>query len=87
MLNNLRGVYYRSHQVEKAIQVLDLLITAVPDAAEEHKQRGMLNLALERRRRALPDLEKYLLLAPEAGDRRDIEMHIREIKQYLRSVQ
>lgn len=87
MLNNLRGVYYRNKDLEKAIAVLDLLIEAAPLAAEEYKQRGVLKMALQRRREALADLERYVALAPTARDRAEIETHIESIRTFLRSLQ
>jgi regulator of sirC expression with transglutaminase-like and TPR domain len=84
MLNNLRGAYYRSRQLEKVVAVLDLLILADPQSAEEYKQRGVVQMALERPQKALPDLERYLELAPHAADRAGIEGHIRELRRLVR---
>jgi regulator of sirC expression with transglutaminase-like and TPR domain len=81
MLNNLRGVYHRQEAHEKAVQVLDLIIEAFPNSAEERRQRGMLNLELNRYKDAKADLEKYLKLAPGARDRALIEEHLAKIKR------
>jgi len=83
MLNNLRGVYYRGQEMEKVVKVLDLLIAAMPDSAEEYKQRGVVQMALHRSREALPDLERYLQLAPAAADREVIEGHITVLRQLI----
>jgi regulator of sirC expression with transglutaminase-like and TPR domain len=83
MLNNLRAVYFRMQNAEKAVRVLDLLIEANPGSAEEYKQRGMLLAQLERYARARRDLEKYLRLARHAPDREEIMRHIERIQTYL----
>lgn len=83
MLNNLRGVYYRTQEMEKVVRVLDLLIAAMPESAEEYKQRGVVHMALQQARAALPDLEKYLTLAPAAADRQDIEEHIAVLRRLV----
>jgi len=41
MINNLRGIYFGRREPAKALQVLDLLIKAVPESADEHKQRAV----------------------------------------------
>jgi regulator of sirC expression with transglutaminase-like and TPR domain len=81
MLNNLRGVYYRQQAHAKAVEVLNLLIEAFPNSAEERRQRGMLNVELHRYRDARADLERYLKLAPGAPDRAVIEEQLAKIKR------
>jgi regulator of sirC expression with transglutaminase-like and TPR domain len=81
MLNNLRGVYIRQEAYPKAVEVLNLLIEAFPNSAEERRQRGMLNMELQRYRAAKADLETYLKLAPEARDRAAIEEKLAQMKR------
>lgn len=84
ILNNFRSVYYRSKEIEKAVQVLNLLIESAPDAAEEYKQRGVLRMALREPREALTDLETYLRLAPRASDRVEITGHVDNLRRMLK---
>ena len=84
MLNNLRGVYVRLGEPAKIVAVLDLLVEAFPAAAEERRQRGLLNLELHRFADAKMDLEMYLRLAPEAYDRAAIEQHLSELTRRMR---
>ncbi len=86
MLNNLRQVYYQGKQYDKAIRVLDLYLAALPGSAEEYKQRGVLHLHQRRPKDALTDLTRYLQLAPHAGDRAEIEDHVRNVRRYLQSL-
>ena len=83
MLNNLRGIYLRSQAWRKVTEVLDLLIAAEPDSAEQHKQRAFLHLQLHRFKAAKTDLEKYLMLAPDAADRAEVEQQLRSIQHRL----
>jgi regulator of sirC expression with transglutaminase-like and TPR domain len=86
MLRNLKGVYVRSQAFEKALRAMDLLIAAQPECAEEHKQRGMLNLQLERWRDAKADLETYLRLAPHSADAEEIRARANAIHRWLKSL-
>ncbi len=86
MLNNLRQVYFRKQDFERSIRVLDLLIEAMPDSAEERKQRGVIQLHLKHAGAALQDLQEYLRLAPEAPDRATIEGYVEDLRRYLRSM-
>jgi regulator of sirC expression with transglutaminase-like and TPR domain len=82
MLQNLRGVYMRRGAYGKALQTLNLLVAASPQLAEEYKQRGMVHLRMGNPAAARNDLDRYLLLAPEAADRAEIEKRLRSVKNY-----
>jgi regulator of sirC expression with transglutaminase-like and TPR domain len=84
MLNNLRLIYIQSNRVGKAVKVLDHLIAANPDSAEEYKQRGLLSVGLKRYRQALADLTVYLRLAPEeAADRKTLSEQVEALRGHL----
>jgi len=85
LINNLRGIYFSNHDGAKALQVLDLLIEASPDSADEHKQRAVALLQQQRVPEALAEFKRYLDLAPEAPDREQIEEQIRNIGFWLTS--
>src|SRR6185312_3370186 len=72
MLNNLRGVYFMRRESAKALRVLDLLIEAEPGNADEHKQRAVVLMQHDRFVEARGAFQRYLELAPEAGDRDEI---------------
>lgn len=76
MLNNLRAVYFQRRAYTKALSVMDLLVAALPEAGEEHRQRAMLHLQLRRYRQAMTDLRQYLTLVPDARDRAEVEQQI-----------
>jgi len=83
MLNNLRAVYFRQNEPNKAVQVLNLLIEADPSSAEEYKQRGICQAQIKSYQAARADLETYLRLAPKAHDRKDVEDQIERMKKWL----
>ena len=85
MLNNLRGIYFTRRNAEKALDVLDLLLAAAPDSADEHKQRGVALLEQQRTREAMSAFQRYLELSPDAPDREGIEEQIRNISIWLAS--
>ena len=82
MVHNLRGIYFSRRAHRKALEVLDLLVAAHPDSAEEYKQRGLVRLQLEQARAARADFERYVALAPDAADRAEIEEQLVTLKRY-----
>lgn len=72
MLSNLKAVYARDGELEKAITVVDRILLLSPHASHEHRDRGLLNFGLGRFGPALGDLERYLMQEPEAPDRVEI---------------
>lgn len=83
MLNNLRAAYFRLQNPEKAVAVLNLLIEAMPESAEEYKQRGVCLAQLQRYKAARRDFEAYLRLLPDAPDRKQVEAQIARIGGWL----
>lgn len=85
LVNNLRGIYFTRRDGARALQVLDLLIEAEPDSADEYKQRAVALLQQRRIPDALADFKRYLALWPEAPDRERIEEQIRNIAFWIAS--
>jgi len=79
MINNLRVIYFSRHQPAKAIEVLDLLIAANPDSADEHKQKGVALLMARRMQEAFAEFTLYLKLAPDAPDRESVQDQMRNV--------
>jgi regulator of sirC expression with transglutaminase-like and TPR domain len=83
MINNLRGIYFSREAHRKSLQVLNLLLAANPNSAEEYKQRGITHLQLEQTRAAKADLERYLDLAPDAPDRAAVEKEVASLTRWM----
>jgi regulator of sirC expression with transglutaminase-like and TPR domain len=76
MLSNLKAIYLRGQAFEKARQVLDLLIGAMPEYAEEYRHRGLIHLKQMNHRAAQADLETYLRLEPDSPERTQVEKQL-----------
>lgn len=76
MLSNLKAIYLRGQAFEKARQVLDLLIEAMPDYPEEYRHRGLIHLKQLNHRAAKADLETYLRLEPDSPERPQVEKQL-----------
>jgi regulator of sirC expression with transglutaminase-like and TPR domain len=85
MLNNLRGIYFARSETGKALEVLDLLIEANPQSADEHKQRAAALMQEQRMNEAFAAFKRYLELSPEAPDREQVEEQMANLAFWLAS--
>lgn len=69
MLTNLKQVYCRAGELERALGCCDRLLLLAPDLPPELRDRGLIYAQLECAGAAVADLERYLELArsPEAA--------------------
>ena len=81
MLRNLKAIYVEQGDHNRALSVMDWIVSVVPGDATEVRDRGLLYLQLEGFRAALRDLERYLALAPSADDAQQIRGHVVELRQ------
>lgn len=82
MLSNLKAIYLRGEAFDKAREVLDLLIQAMPEYAEEYRHRGVVHMQLRNHRAAKEDLETYLRLQPNSPEREQVEKQLVLIERY-----
>lgn len=82
MLSNLKAIYLRGEAFEKARQVLDLLIDAMPEYPEEYRHRGIVHLRQLNHRAAKADLETYLRLEPNSPEREQVEKQLLLIERW-----
>lgn len=85
MINNLRQIYFSRRDSTRALRLLDMLIEADPIAADEHKQRGVALLQMQRIPAALAAFRRYLELSPDASDKERIQEQIRSLALWLAS--
>jgi len=81
LLRNLKAIYLRSQQFDRALPILDWIIATVPDQPLELRDRGMIYQELECSRAALADFERYLELSPGCEDRDDIRSRVVELQR------
>jgi len=82
LLSNLKAIYLRGEAFDKARQVLDLLIQAMPDYAEEYRHRGFVHLRQLNHRAAKADLEAYLRLEPNSPEREQVKKELLLIERW-----
>ena len=80
MLRNLRGIHVAKGDRLKALAASERILTLLPRAAEEYRERGQLYLELECVRAALGDFRSYLRLRPDADDTEIIARRIAELE-------
>lgn len=68
VLRNLKAIYVKGADTERALQVMNRIIALAPCAAEERRDRGALYAELGAVRAAAEDLQAYLRLRPLAPD-------------------
>ena len=82
LLSNLKAIYLRGEAFDKARQVLDLLIEATPQYAEEYRHRGIVHMRQLNHRAAKEDLETYLRLEPDAPEREQVQKQLLLIERW-----
>lgn len=77
MLQNLKALFVRQEQLDRAWQVVDKLLLLDPRAPDEIRDFGLLSLNLGAYRQAAISLEQYLLAHPDAPDADRIRIYLR----------
>lgn len=80
ILSNLKGIYLTARDDLRALAAVERLILLRPDDPEELRDRGMMLARLDREAEAVPDLRRYLELAPDAADAQGIRMLLKALK-------
>ena len=68
LLRNLKNAYTQSYAYDNAMKCTDMILGMRPESSEEIRDKGILEERLLRYDKALPFLNKYLELEPEADD-------------------
>lgn len=81
ILRNLKAIYLRDQDKDRALRVVDLLVRIQPGSAEDLRDRGVLYAALDCYGLAARDLESYLALAPQARDAEELQAKAAWLRQ------
>jgi regulator of sirC expression with transglutaminase-like and TPR domain len=81
MLNNLKTIYIKAHAYEKGLAMVDMMLLADPDAMEQYRDRGIIEVQLRRFHDAVKDFERYVRGAPNSKDRPQVEEHLRDLRR------
>lgn len=73
MLRNLKQIYIDGQEVELALTCIEMILSIIPDAPDELRDRGMIYQHIEYTQGAINDLTHYLKLVPDAEERGVIE--------------
>ena len=68
LLRNLKNAYTQSYAYNSAMKCTDMILGMQPESPEEIRDKGILEERLLRYDKAIPLLNKYLELQPEAED-------------------
>jgi regulator of sirC expression with transglutaminase-like and TPR domain len=85
LLGNLKTIYLKQNDVERALMVVDRLVLVQPDALWERKDRGLLHFQLGAFQPALEDLQAYLQGDPDAEDATQIAYTVQQCQYLLQS--
>lgn len=77
MLQNLKAVFVRTEELERAWRVVDKYLLLDPRAGDEIRDFGLLSLQLGAFRQAAISLEQYLLSHPDAPDTDLMRIYLR----------
>lgn len=79
ILANLKSVYQNQRDDVRALAAIERILLIRPDSGEDVRDRGMALARLGRDPEALPELQRYLQLEPEAADRAGVERLIERL--------
>jgi regulator of sirC expression with transglutaminase-like and TPR domain len=81
MLNNLKAIYMKAQAYEKSLAMVDMMLLADPEAVEQYRDRGILEVQLRRFHEAVRDFERYVEGAPNSKDRPQVEEHLKDLRR------
>ncbi len=81
LLNNLKMIYLRRREPDKALAAIERSLMLHPDIPTQWRDRGLICYQLDRYTEARIDLENYIKAAPYADDRPIIGQLIAEMDQ------
>ncbi len=86
LLLNLKGAYLRAEDDAGALAAVERLLVLRPEDVDEVRDRGLLLYRLRRYGPALRDLERYLGARPEAPDKESLDVHLRNLRRLISSL-
>jgi len=86
MLRNLKQIYIEAQKVEPALACIEMILSVIPDAPDELRDRGMIYQHIEYTQGAISDLTRYLKLVPESEERGVIEALIDSLQNQHKSL-
>ena len=86
MLRNLKQIYIEAQKVELALSCIEMILSIIPEAPDELRDRGMIYQHIEYTQGAINDLTRYLKLVPDAVERSVIESLLDSLQSQRKSL-
>lgn len=83
MLANLKMIYMQRGELEKALDIIEMILLVEPQNSLEMRDRGLLSGRLGAYAQSIADLELYLRLAPDAEDADEMRENLKMLRQML----
>jgi regulator of sirC expression with transglutaminase-like and TPR domain len=80
LLRNLKGIYLKTGEQERALRVLDLLLQVNPHSGEDVRDRGLLYAAMDCYNLAAQDLQAYVERFPAAPETPELRERVAEFR-------
>lgn len=81
LLRNLKNLYVEQGDLARALAVVDRVLLAEPESAQDVRDRGLLRARLGVLHGALEDLDRYARMAPSAADMQQIKREARDLAE------
>lgn len=87
MLRNLKASYAQRKDMERALLAQERILVLHPDDPPEVRDHGLLLARAGETAAAIVQMERYLLLAPEAADAREVEGALHQVRRERYNIQ
>ena len=83
MLRNLKQIYFREEEYEKAVRAAERITWLDPQAAQDYRDLGYLYYQVNAYAKSLASFNTYLRLSDDPPDREEISRNIRVLTQQI----
>lgn len=83
MLRNLRQIYFRAEEYEKAVRAAEQITWLAPQSAQDYRDLGYLYYQVNAYAKSLNSFDTYLRLSEDPPDREEIARNIRVLTQQI----
>lgn len=83
MLRNLRQIYFRAEEYEKAVRAAEQITWLAPQSAQDYRDLGYLYYQVNAYAKSLNSFNTYLRLSEDPPDREEISRNIRVLTQQI----
>lgn len=81
MLRNLKRIYIENKEIEKSLMTIEMILSLLPDAADEIRDRGMIYHHIGYTPGAISDLRYFLQLVPDSEEHNVVKAVIESLAE------